>query len=52
MSKNLIALIGFQMDFAGICGSDIHFYTQGVIGDFNVKSPLVLGHEGSGIVAK
>ncbi|CAR28375.1 hypothetical protein ZYGR_0R01100 [Zygosaccharomyces rouxii] len=36
----------------GICGSDVHYYTQGAIGQFVVKSPMVLGHESSGIVAE
>ncbi|HOV39451.1 MAG TPA: NAD(P)-dependent alcohol dehydrogenase [Spirochaetales bacterium] len=34
----------------GICGSDIHYYLHGKIGDFVVKEPMILGHEGSGIV--
>lgn len=34
----------------GICGSDVHYYQHGRIGDFVVKSPLVLGHESSGVV--
>ena len=34
----------------GICGSDVHYYTHGRIGDFIVKDPMVLGHEGSGTV--
>jgi len=34
----------------GICGSDVHYWTHGRIGDFIVKSPMVLGHESSGIV--
>ena len=34
----------------GICGSDVHYYTHGRIGDFIVKEPMVLGHEGSGTV--
>jgi L-iditol 2-dehydrogenase len=29
----------------GICGSDVHFWTHGAIGDFVVTEPLVLGHE-------
>ena len=32
----------------GICGSDIHYYTHGHIGDFVVNEPMVLGHEASG----
>ena len=34
----------------GICGSDVHYYTHGKIGNFIVKEPMVLGHEASGIV--
>lgn len=36
----------------GICGSDIHYYAHGSIGDFKLTSPMVLGHESSGIVSK
>ncbi|TFK75799.1 xylitol dehydrogenase [Pluteus cervinus] len=36
----------------GICGSDVHYLTHGRIGDFIVKSPMVLGHESSGVVFK
>ncbi len=34
----------------GVCGSDVHYYKHGRIGDFVVDSPLVLGHEVSGTV--
>ncbi len=34
----------------GTCGSDVHYYDHGRIGDFVVESPLVLGHEPSGTV--
>jgi L-iditol 2-dehydrogenase len=34
----------------GVCGSDIHYYREGRIGDFVVDAPLVLGHEASGVV--
>jgi L-iditol 2-dehydrogenase len=34
----------------GICGSDVHYYESGRIGDFVVRAPLVLGHESSGVV--
>ena len=34
----------------GVCGSDVHYYEHGRIGAFVVESPLVLGHEVSGIV--
>ena len=32
----------------GVCGSDVHYYREGRIGDFVVDAPLVLGHEASG----
>jgi L-iditol 2-dehydrogenase len=34
----------------GICGSDLHMYEDGRIGDTVYSSPLVLGHEFMGIV--
>lgn len=34
----------------GICGSDLHSYADGRIGDTVVQSPLILGHEFSGLV--
>jgi L-iditol 2-dehydrogenase len=34
----------------GICGSDVHYYEHGRIGDFVVNTPMVLGHESSGVV--
>jgi L-iditol 2-dehydrogenase len=35
----------------GICGSDIHYYTQGRIGDQIVNFPYSIGHECSAVVA-
>src|SRR5437667_11843633 len=32
----------------GVCGSDVHYYEHGRIGEFVVRSPVVLGHESSG----
>jgi len=34
----------------GICGSDLHNYSDGRIGDAKIESPLILGHEFSGVV--
>lgn len=34
----------------GVCGSDVHYYQHGRIGPFVVESPMVLGHEASGVV--
>jgi L-iditol 2-dehydrogenase len=34
----------------GICGSDLHYYEHGRIGEYVVDAPLVLGHESAGVV--
>ncbi|MGH9068143.1 MAG: alcohol dehydrogenase catalytic domain-containing protein, partial [Acidimicrobiales bacterium] len=34
----------------GLCGSDAHYFQDGRIGDFVVRSPLILGHEAAGTV--
>ncbi|HRW50531.1 MAG: NAD(P)-dependent alcohol dehydrogenase [Caldilinea sp.] len=36
----------------GICGSDVHYYTHGAIGQFIVREPMILGHEASGVVVE
>src|SRR5262245_26352189 len=36
----------------GICGSDLHYYADGAIGDTPCVYPMVLGHEPSGEVVK
>ena len=35
----------------GICGSDLHWWDEGAIGDARISHPLVLGHEGAGVIA-
>lgn len=35
----------------GVCGSDVHYYQHGRIGDYIVDAPLILGHELSGVIA-
>jgi L-iditol 2-dehydrogenase len=41
-----------KLEYVGICGSDLHYYEQGGIGDFKVRFPFVLGHEPGGVVAE
>ncbi|KAA8650695.1 NAD(P)-dependent alcohol dehydrogenase [Aspergillus tanneri] len=36
----------------GICGSDVHYWQRGRIGDYTLTGPMVLGHESSGVVIK
>ncbi len=41
-----------KVKHVGICGSDVHFYEYGNIGDFVVKPPFILGHESGGEVVE
>ncbi len=34
----------------GVCGSDLHYYAEGRIGDHVVTEPHILGHEAAGVV--
>jgi L-iditol 2-dehydrogenase len=33
----------------GICGSDLHWFSQAGIGDTSLQAPLILGHEAAGL---
>jgi L-iditol 2-dehydrogenase len=44
--------VKIKMSVLGICGSDIHYYTQGQIGSQKVQYPFTVGHEGAGIVVE
>jgi len=39
-----------QIKSVGICASDLHYYRDGRIGSTVVESPLILGHEASGVI--
>jgi len=41
-----------KIEYVGICGSDLHYYEAGRIGDFVVEPPFVLGHEAGGTVVE
>ena len=41
-----------RLEYVGICGSDIHYYETGRIGDYIVEPPFVLGHEPGGTVVE
>jgi L-iditol 2-dehydrogenase len=34
----------------GVCGSDVHYFQHGRIGDFVLDSPMILGHEAAGTI--
>ncbi|KAJ5348529.1 alcohol dehydrogenase [Penicillium brevicompactum] len=36
----------------GICGSDVHYWQRGRIGDYKLTGPMVLGHESSGVIVE
>jgi len=39
-----------KIEYCGICGSDVHFYDHGRIGDYVVQGEFTLGHETAGVV--
>jgi L-iditol 2-dehydrogenase len=39
-----------QVASVGVCGSDVHYFEHGRIGSYVVESPMILGHEASGVV--
>ncbi|GAM37715.1 hypothetical protein TCE0_026f07855 [Talaromyces pinophilus] len=41
-----------QVIATGLCGSDVHYWQHRQIGRYIVKSPIVLGHESSGVVVE
>ncbi|GKU83560.1 NAD(P)-dependent alcohol dehydrogenase [Niallia sp. NCCP-28] len=36
----------------GLCGSDVHYYEHGKIGNYVVEKPIILGHEASGDIVE
>lgn len=41
-----------KLKHVGLCGSDLHFYEDGRLGNWVPDGPLVLGHESAGIVVE
>ena len=41
-----------QIKAAGLCGSDLHYFREGRIGDHIIREPHILGHESAGIIAE
>lgn len=39
-----------RVKHVGVCGSDVHYFLRGRIGDQVVKYPFILGHEAAGVV--
>lgn len=41
-----------KLEYVGVCGSDLHYYETGAIGNYVVEPPFVLGHEPGGVVVE
>jgi L-iditol 2-dehydrogenase len=41
-----------KVQSVGLCGSDVHYYQHGRIGNFIVEKPIILGHESSGEIVE
>lgn len=39
-----------KLEYVGVCGSDLHFYSDGRLANWVPDGPLVLGHEPGGVV--
>ncbi len=42
--------VRIKIHTVGICGSDLHYYRHGRVGRYELKEPLILGHEASGTI--
>jgi L-iditol 2-dehydrogenase len=41
-----------RVESVGVCGSDLHAYTEGQVGGMPNAYPMVLGHEPAGVIVK
>ncbi len=41
-----------RVEATGICGSDIHYFEHGRVGQFVVTAPMVVGHESAGVIVE
>src|SRR6478735_915828 len=39
-----------KIEPVGVCGSDVHYFRDGRIGDFVLAKPMILGHEAAGTI--
>ena len=39
-----------EMEYVGICGSDVHYFHDGRCGSYEVEGDFMLGHECAGTV--
>ncbi|MEF9917035.1 MAG: NAD(P)-dependent alcohol dehydrogenase [Lachnospiraceae bacterium] len=48
--KPLKGELQIKLEYVGVCGSDLHFYSEGRLANWVPEGPLVLGHEPGGVV--
>ncbi|MCI1209114.1 MAG: NAD(P)-dependent alcohol dehydrogenase [Treponema sp.] len=41
-----------KLEYVGVCGSDLHFYKEGRLANWELDGPLALGHEPGGTVTE
>lgn len=41
-----------RIAYGGICGSDLHYWSEGTAGDSILREPMILGHEIVGVVER
>ena len=41
-----------KLEYVGICGSDVHYYEHGRIGNYRVTDDFILGHECAGVITE
>ncbi|GAH08588.1 unnamed protein product, partial [marine sediment metagenome] len=41
-----------RLEAIGVCGSDLHYFTEGQIGSQVVEYPFTIGHECAGVVER
>lgn len=44
--------VELRLGAGGICGSDLHYFHHGRAGAFQLREPLIPGHEASGVVVR
>jgi len=45
-------MVLLKVSAVGVCGSDVHYYMEGCIGDHVVTAPIIMGHEFSAWIAE
>jgi L-iditol 2-dehydrogenase len=52
MPKPAAGEVLVEIAVTGICGSEVHYFEHGRIGDYVVRDPMVIGHESAGTIVE